>query len=73
MIVYGFAEANRTIHMNVENPEAPPLDTWMGRSYGNWEGNTLVVEAQGFLGRLGSIVRVILRAALCVSPSDIAY
>ena len=50
MIVYGFAEANRTIHMDVENPESPPLDTWMGRSYGNWDGNTLVVDAQGFTG-----------------------
>ena len=50
MIVYGFAEANRTIHMNVENPEPAPLDTWMGRSHGHWEGNTLVVDARGFYG-----------------------
>jgi len=50
MIVYGFAEANRTIHMDKENPEAPPLDTWMGRSHGSWDGDTLVVDAQGFNG-----------------------
>ena len=50
MIVYGYAEANRTIHMDKETPEAAPLDTWMGRSHGRWEGNTLVVDAQDFNG-----------------------
>jgi hypothetical protein len=50
MIVYGFAEANRTIHMNVENREPAPIDSWMGRSYGEWDGDTLVVEAAGFNG-----------------------
>ena len=51
MIVYGFAEANRTIHMDKENPEPPPIDSWMGRSHGRWEGDTLVVEATGFTGQ----------------------
>ena len=81
MIVYGFAEANRTIHMNVENPEAPPLDTWMGRSYGNWEGNTLVVEAQGFLGeawfdRAGNFASSALRVTeryTPISPDALLY
>ena len=50
MFVYGFADANRTVHMDKENPEPPPLDTWMGRSHGRWEGDTLVVEAEGFKG-----------------------
>lgn len=50
MFIYGFAEANRTVHMDKENPEPPPLDTWMGRSHGHWEGDTLVVEAEGFNG-----------------------
>ena len=50
MMVYGFAEANRTIHMDKENPEPPPLDSWMGRSHGRWDGDTLVVEAEGFNG-----------------------
>lgn len=49
-IVYGFAEANRTIHMDKDNPEPPPLDSWMGRSHGRWDGDTLVVEAEGFNG-----------------------
>ena len=50
MMVYGFAEANRTIHMDKDNPEPPPLDSWMGRSHGRWDGDTLVVEAEGFNG-----------------------
>jgi hypothetical protein len=51
MVVYGFAEANRTIHMDKENPEAAPIDSWMGRSHGVWEGDTLVVTAAGFNGQ----------------------
>jgi hypothetical protein len=51
MIVYGFAEANRTIHMDRENPEPAPIDSWMGRSHGRWEGDTLVVDVAGFNGQ----------------------
>lgn len=50
MIVYGYAEANRTIHMNEKNPEPAPIDTWMGRSHGHWDGDTLVVDVEGFNG-----------------------
>ena len=50
LMVYGFAETSRTIHMNMANPEPAPIDSWMGRSHGHWEGNTLVVEAAGFNG-----------------------
>ena len=50
MIVYGFADANRTIHMDKENPEPAPIDSWMGRSHGRWEGDTLVVDVAGFNG-----------------------
>ena len=51
MMVYGFAEANRTIHMDKENPEQAPIDTWMGRSHGQWDGDTLVVDVHGFNGQ----------------------
>jgi hypothetical protein len=51
MIAYGFAEATRTIHMNVENPEPAPIDSWMGRSHGRWEGDSLVVDVAGFNGQ----------------------
>ena len=50
MIVYGYADANRTIHMDKAKPEPAPLDTWMGRSHGRWEKDTLVVDAAGFNG-----------------------
>ena len=49
-VVYGFAEASRTVHMDKDNPEPPPIDSWMGRSHGRWDGDTLVVDAQGFTG-----------------------
>jgi hypothetical protein len=51
MVVYGFAQANRTIHMNKANPQAAPIDSWMGRSHGHWEGDTLVVDVAGFNGQ----------------------
>jgi hypothetical protein len=50
-IVYGFAEANRTIHLDKAKPEPAPIDSWMGRSHGRWDGDTLVVEAAGFNGQ----------------------
>ena len=50
MMVYGFAETNRTIHMDKDDPEPAPIDSWMGRSHGRWEGDTLVVDVHGFNG-----------------------
>ncbi len=73
MIVYGFAEANRTIHMDKDTPEAPPLDTWMGRSHGRWDGDTLVVDAVGFTGegwfdRAGNFASAALRVEERYTP-----
>ena len=47
LIAYEYASANRVIHMGEIG--IPPIDTWMGTSYGRWEGDTLVVTtlAQG--------------------------
>ena len=50
MLVYGFAETSRTIHMDKENPEPAPIDSWMGRSHGRWDGDTLAVDVAGFNG-----------------------
>ncbi len=41
LMAYEYASANRVIHM--EEVGIPPIDTWMGTSYGRWEGDTLVV------------------------------
>lgn len=49
LMVYSYATSNRTIHMGKH--EEPPVDSWMGRSEGHWEGNTLVVRTTGFNGR----------------------
>jgi hypothetical protein len=47
LVVYEYATANRVI--NMEEVGIPPIDTWMGTSYGQWDGDTLVVTtlAQG--------------------------
>jgi hypothetical protein len=49
LMAYSYATANRTIYM--KNHQEPPVDTWMGRSNGRWEGDTLVVETTGFNAR----------------------
>jgi hypothetical protein len=41
LMAYQFAAANRLVKM--QKVEVPPIDTWMGTSYGNWEGNSLRV------------------------------
>ncbi len=74
MMVYGFAEANRTIHMDKANPEPAPIDSWMGRSHGRWDGDTLVVDAAGFNGeawfdRAGNHASAALRVVERYTPT----
>ncbi|WP_343808796.1 hypothetical protein [Alteraurantiacibacter aestuarii] len=47
LMAYEYASANRVVHM--QEVGIPPIDTWMGTSYGQWDGDTLVVTtlAQG--------------------------
>lgn len=48
LMVYSYATSNRTIHMKAH--EEPPVDSWMGRSEGRWEGDSLVVTTTGLNG-----------------------
>ena len=41
LMAYQYAAANRLIKM--QKVAVPPIDTWMGTSYGEWEGSTLKV------------------------------
>lgn len=41
LMAYEYHGTNRVIHM--KDVEVPPIDTWMGTSYGSWEGDTLKV------------------------------
>jgi len=41
---------SRVISMDGKEPDAP-VDTWMGYSWGHWEGDSLVVNTKGFNDR----------------------
>lgn len=44
-IAYSFAGAVRNVFL--EDPGEAPLDSWMGQSYGYWDGDVWVVEVTG--------------------------
>ena len=48
VMVYPFAAGNRFIHM--KDHQRDPVDSWMGRSNGHWEGDVLVVEVTDLNG-----------------------
>ena len=45
LLVYPFAAANRIIYM--KDHSELPVDSWMGKSNGTWEGDVLVVTTTG--------------------------
>jgi hypothetical protein len=45
LFVHPFAAANRVVYMT--DHSEPPVDSWMGRSNGTWEGDILIVTTTG--------------------------
>jgi hypothetical protein len=59
LFAYEYANANRPVYMNPKDHEIAPVDSWMGRSNGSWDGDTLVIEVnstidQTWLDRAGN-------------------
>jgi hypothetical protein len=46
---YTYANANRVVYMDEADHIIAPVDTWMGRSNGSWDGDTLVIEVNSLL------------------------
>jgi hypothetical protein len=46
-IAYEYAGGMRDVYL--EDPGPPEIDSWMGQSWGRWEGDTFVVEVTGQL------------------------
>ncbi|MGD8325029.1 MAG: hypothetical protein PVF50_11750 [Gammaproteobacteria bacterium] len=47
LFAYEYANANRPVYM--EDHQIAPVDLWMGRSNGSWDGDTLVIEVNSNL------------------------
>jgi hypothetical protein len=59
LFAYEYANANRPVFMNPADHQIAPVDLWMGRSNGSWDGDTLVIEVnsnidQTWLDRAGN-------------------
>ena len=79
LMLYPFAASQRVIHMN--ETTGLPLDAWMGKSNGRWEGDTLVVttlnqNGMAWLDRAGnhaSYNLVVTERFTLLGPNHIWY
>src|SRR5215471_1363234 len=78
-IAYQYAGAVRNIYL--KDPGPAPVDSWMGQSFGRWEGDTLVVDVSGFndktwfdrAGNFHSDALHVVERYTRTSPDVIAY
>jgi pimeloyl-ACP methyl ester carboxylesterase len=78
-ITYQFAGAVRNIFL--KDPGPAPVDSWMGQSFGHWEGETLVVDVTGFndqtwfdrAGNFHSDALHVVERYTRISPDVISY
>lgn len=79
LMVYPFAAGVREIHMNSD--EELPIDSWMGRSNGRWDGGVLEIvtvnqNGEGWLDRAGNHFSYRLRVTerfTLLGPNHIWY
>ena len=49
MFSYEYAGAVRNVHLT--DPGPAPLESWMGQSWMHWDGDTMIIETEGFNGQ----------------------
>lgn len=80
LMVYPFAATTRVIHMD-EEVQPLPVDSWMGKSFGEWDGDTLVVttvsqNGESWLDRAGNHVSnelVVTERFKMTGPDHMSY
>jgi len=50
-LVFSYEYAGAVRNVALENPGPPPIDSWMGQSWAEWQDDTLVVHTEGFNGQ----------------------
>lgn len=73
LIVYEYANTVRNIELT--DPGEAPLDSWMGQSYGYWDGDTFVIEVtaqngQTWLDRSGNFMSAMGKVTERYTPID---
>lgn len=79
LFAYEYAGAVRNVYL--KDPGEAPIDSWMGQSYGRWEGDTFVVQVtaqngQSWLDRAGNFYSgsaVVVERYTPTSPNTMRY